>query len=75
MGAEPFFEMDEEDAPQLQRLGAALIVEWERLPSGLRETLIQRAADVGGIAEPVAHGDVAIRAVVEKYRGQLRART
>ena len=67
----PFFEMDEDDASQLQRLGAALIIEWERLPNELRDTLVQSAADIGGIAEPMAQGDLAIIAVVEKYRRLL----
>ena len=67
----PFFEMDEDDASQLQRLGAALIIEWERLPNELRDTLVQSAADIGGIAEPMAQGDLVIIAVVEKYRRLL----
>lgn len=73
MKSAPFFEMDEDDASQLQRLGAALIVEWERLPNEFRNTLVQRAADIGGIAEPMAQGDLVIMAVVEKYRRLLAA--
>jgi hypothetical protein len=61
-----YLDVDAEDAPHVQRLGAALILMWDSIPQSLREQLLQQAADVGGTSEPPAQRDLAIKAVIKK---------
>ena len=65
-GSVRFFDLSPQEAEVAQRLGAALIIEWNRVPNDLQSLLIQQAADVGGLGEPMAQMDLQILQTIVK---------
>ena len=69
VGQEPvrIFDLSPREAELTQRLGAALVVEWSRVPNDLQCLLIQQAADIG-IGEQGAQMDLQIMELISKFR-------
>jgi hypothetical protein len=48
------FQMEHDDARALQRLGAATVLLWSRLPKAIQEELVQQAQAIEGMSDPAA---------------------
>ena len=65
-----FFDFEPQEASLVQRLGAALIVEWDNFSEPTQILLVQLAADIGGISESGAQMDLQIGALIQKHKGR-----
>jgi hypothetical protein len=48
------FQMEHDDARALQRLGAAVVLMWARIPQALREDIVMQCQGIEGMANPDA---------------------
>jgi hypothetical protein len=56
------------DETALQYLGAAVVLQWHRIPEEVQKALIQQAESVGGLA-PVTSLHQQIQKLIERVRG------